>query len=247
MGLTAAPTEIQKLLRMLGILQKQARNVMILGASRTAHYLARLLLLGGNFVKIVEQRQDRCEEFSENLPGAVVIHGDGARQELLLEEGLPEMDAFVALTGMDEENILISFFAASRNVKKVISKVNRTELVAIAEGLGLDSIVSPRQIISDVLVQYARALENSMGSSVETLYKLMDGQAEALEFTVHPDFRHVQIPLREMPLKKDILLAGILRGRKTVIPSGDDVLQPGDHVVVLAAGQRLQDLSDILR
>ena len=246
-GITAAPTEVQKLLKLMGILQKQARNVMILGASKTAFYLAKMLLAGGNSVKVIDKNPARCNEFCESLPKATVICGDGARQELLQEEGIASTDAFVALTGMDEENILISFFAASQDVPKVISKVNRPELAAMAERLGLDCIISPRNFVSGVLVQYARALQNSMGSSVETLYKLMDDKAEALEFTVRPDFRHVDVPLKEMALKPNVLLAGILRGRKAIIPSGDDVLQPGDKVVVLTTGHRFRDLSDIMR
>lgn len=245
-GLTAAPQELQKLLKMLDPQRKQVRSVMILGASRVAYYLARRLLSAGCAVKIIERDPARCAEFAEQLPKAVVICGDGARQELLTEEGLGSTDAFVSLTGMDEENILVSFFAESKKVPKVIAKINRSELTAMAENLGLDSTVTPREIVSDVVVQYARALENSMGSSVETLYKLMDDQVEALEFSVKPDFPHLGTPLREMPLKKNVLLAGILRGRKTVIPAGDDTLQTGDHVVVLAAGQRLRDLTDMI-
>ncbi|MFA6948672.1 MAG: Trk system potassium transporter TrkA [Eubacteriales bacterium] len=246
-GLTAAPNEIQKLLKMLGILQKQARSVMILGASRTAYYLAKLLIAGGNTVKIIERDPKRCQEFCTSLPGAVMICGDGAQQELLLEEGIRSMDAFVALTGMDEENILISFFASSQNVSKVISKVNRGELASMAEKLGLDCIVSPKKIISDVLTRYARALQNSVGSNVETLYKLMDGKTEALEFNVQPDLKFLATPLRDMTFKPDILIAGIIRGRKTIIPSGEDVIMSGDKIVVLAAGQQLHDLSDIIR
>ena len=246
-GLSAAPYEVQKLLKMMGIAQKQARNVMILGASRTAYYLAKMLISGGNNVKIIDKDPAKCTAFSESLPKATVICGDGAQQELLQEEGIATMDAFVALTGMDEENILISFFAASQQVPKVISKVNRPELASMAERLGLDCIISPRNFVSGILVQYARALENSLGSSVETLYKLMDEKAEALEFSVRPEFGHVNVPLKEMTLKPNVLLAGILRGRKAIIPTGDDVLQAGDKVVVLTTGHRFQDLSDILR
>jgi len=180
-GITAELTEFQKFFKELGIFQKQAKNVMILGGSRTAFYLARRLINGGSSVKIIEQRRERCDALSEAIPKAVIIHGDGAQQELLMEEGLDSLDAFVALTGMDEENILISIFAASHSVPTVISKVNRNELSSMAEKLGLDCIVSPKKIISDILVRYARALENSMDSKVETLYKLMDGKAEALE------------------------------------------------------------------
>lgn len=164
-----------------------------------------------------------------------------------MEEGLKSLDAFIALTGMDEENILISIFAAAQKVPKVISKVNRDELAAMAERLGLDCIVSPKKIISDVIVQYARALKNSLGSNIETLYQLMDGKAEALEFNAKADPKLIGIPLKELNIKKNILIAGILRYRKTVVPTGDDMILPDDRVIVVAADRKLSDLSDILR
>lgn len=244
--LTASPSEIQKLLRMLGILQKQARNVMILGASRMGFYLAKMLLASGSAVKIIDKKRQRCHEVSELLPGAVVICGDGAQQELLLEEGLRNMDAFVSLTGMDEENILISFYASSQGVPKVISKVNRDELQLIADKLGLESLISSKNVSSNMLSRYARALENSLGSNMETLYKLMDGKAEALEFWVQGDSRITGTMLKDMRLKSGILIAGILRGRKALIPAGDDAIQKGDRVIVMTAGHRINNLIDIL-
>lgn len=246
-GLTAAPAEITKLLREIGILQKQARNIMILGGSRTAYYLAKRLTSAGNSVSIIERDRQICEELCEALPKAVIINGDGAQQELLLEEGLHSWDAFVALTGTDEQNLLISSFVQSQNVPKVIAKVNREELIPLAEHWGIDCIVSPKKIISNVLVQYARALENSAGSSVETLYKLMDDKVEALEFSVKHDFKAIRIPFKELETKPNTLIAGIMRDRKPIIPSGDDMLLPGDKVVVLAANQRINSLSDILK
>lgn len=245
--ITAPPADMLKFFRAIGEFQKQARNVMLLGGSRTAYYLADMLSSGGASVKIIEKDEKTCTELCESLPRAVVIHGDGAEQELLMEEGLRSLDAFVALTGMDEENILISIFAAAQKVPKVISKVNRDELAAMAERLGLDCIVSPKKIISDVIVQYARALKNSLGSNIETLYQLMDGKAEALEFNVKPDSKLIGIPLKELNIKKNILIAGILRYRKTVVPTGDDMILPDDRVIVVAADRRLSDLSDILK
>ena len=245
-GITAEPSEISKLLKMLGILQKQARNVMLLGASRIAYYLAKLLVGGGNNVKIIEQDRARCEEFADLLPEVNVICGDGSQPELLLEEGLRQMDAFVSLTGIDEENILIAFFAGSQGVPKVISKVNRPELAQLAEKLGLDCVISPRKHISDVLTRYARALQNSCGSKVETLYKLMGGKAEAIEFNVSEDFAYLGVPLREMKLKPGTLIAGIIRGRKSVIPTGDDMILAEDKVVVLSGDVGLRDLMDIM-
>ena len=231
----------------MGILRKKSQHVMILGASRTAYYLARMLIGIGVSVKIIDKDKTRCEEMCVKLPKAQIVCGDGAEQELLMEEGLKSLDAFIALTGMDEENILISIFAAAQKVPKVISKVNRDELAAMAERLGLDCIVSPKKIISDVIVQYARALKNSLGSNIETLYQLMDGKAEALEFNANADPKLTGIPLKELNIKKNILIAGILRYRKTVVPTGDDMILPDDRVIVVAADRKLSDLSDILR
>ncbi len=246
-GLTASPAEIQKLLRAIGLAPKQARDVMILGGSRTAYYLAKRLLAAGTDVKIIDRDRALCEDLCDALPKAVVIHGDGSHQELLLEEGIRDMDAFVSLTGMDEQNILLSFFASSQKVPKVISKVNRPELGAMAERLGLECIVSPRKIIADVLVRYARALHNSMGSTIETLYTLMDDRAEAVEFLVQDEPTLVNIPLKDLSLKPNILIAGIIRNRRPIIPAGDDCILAGDKVVLLVAGQHLQELKDILK
>ena len=246
-GVTASFTEIQKFIKILSFATKPAKSVMILGASRISFYLAKRLISGGNKVKIIDKDERVCRAFAEELPEAVVICGDGAEQELLLEEGIESVDAFVALTGMDELNILISIFAQSKNVPKVIAKVNRNELAEMAEDLGLDSIISPKRIVSDVLSRYARALENSVGSNLETLYKLMDGSIEALEFNVSADFKGANIPLKALSLKPNILIAGIIRGRKATIPSGNDVILPGDKVVIIASARQMSDLSDILQ
>ena len=221
---------------------------MILGASRISYYLAKRLINSGNRVIIIDNDEQVCKIFADELPDAVVICGDGASQELLLEEGLGSTDAFVALTGMDELNILISIFASSQNVPKVISKVNRNELASMADKLGLDCIVSPKNIVSNVLARYARAIKNSQGTnSIETLYKLMGGSVEALEFNVSKDFKGLKTPLKDMALKPNILIAGIIRGRKSLIPGGNDEILSGDRVVVIVSGQRLLDLNDILR
>lgn len=245
-GLVATPTEIHRLLRMMGIMQKQAKSVMILGASRTSYYLAKMLLDNGTAVTIIEMDHARCEEFSTLLPGAVIIEGDGVQQELLLEEGIGTVDAFVSLTGMDEENILISIFAATHNVPKVITKVNRPELAEMAEKLGLECIISPKKIVSDVVCRFARSLKNSLGSKVETLYRLMDGKVEALEFVVQPDFCGQGIPLKDLSLKPNVLISGIVHGRKVILPTGNDVITAGDRVIVLTANKQFDDLSDIL-
>jgi trk system potassium uptake protein TrkA len=247
-SIIATPNDMQKLLKGLGILTKHARSVMILGGSKTAYYLAKMLLSSGNEVKIIEKDPDRCEELSDVIPKAVLIHGDGSEQELLLEEGLRSLDAFVALTGMDEENILMSIFASTQNVPKVISKVNREEMVKMAYQLGLDSVISTKSVTSDIILRYTRALENTLGSSIESLYKIMDGKAETLEFKVDDDKNFIGIPIKELEIKRGILIAGITRAnKKTLIPSGDDVIMSGDRVIIISAEHRVAKLSDILR
>ena len=245
-GLTASLSEMQKLMKMLNSLRKQAKNILILGGSRTAYYLAKMFELAGNSAKIIEQDEARCLELTSVLPSSTIIHGNGAEQELLMEEGLGTCDAFVALTGIDEENILLGIFAAQQDVPKTVVKINRDELVSLAQKIGIDSIVSPKEITSNVLVQYARALENSTGSSVETLYKIFDGKAEALEFIVAGESALTGVMLKEIKLKPNLLIGGIMRGRKTIIPSGVDMILPDDRVVVISSGNRLNDISDIL-
>ncbi|MBQ7106204.1 MAG: Trk system potassium transporter TrkA [Clostridia bacterium] len=246
-SITASPFETAKLLKSIGLDVKQSKNVMILGATKTSYYLAKMLVTAGTAVKVIDPNKERCEQFSEVLPDAVIINGDVAAQQVLIEEGIKSMDAFVSLTGVDEENILMSLFASSQNVPKVISKINRDEFNALAEQIGIETIVSPRHIIADVLVRYARGLQNSMGSKMETLYKLMDGKAEVLEFLIESDCKIADKPLKELNLKKNTLIAGIIRARKTIIPTGDDKILASDTVIVLAAGQRINDISDIIK
>lgn len=244
--LIVARGALHKLMREMGMLKKQARDVMILGGSRMAYYLAKKLCSSGTKVKMIELNPERCEELSEALPGAMILCGDGSQQNLLLEEGLESMDAFASLTGMDEENILLSYFARSRGVGTIVTKVNNDEMRSIAENMGLTSTVSAKRAVSDALILYARAKENSLGNKMEALYKVLDGQIEATEFTVPNDFPVLNVPLKQMKLKSGVLISGILRGRKAIIPGGMDVLQTDDRVVVLAKGRAIRDLKDIL-
>lgn len=246
-GITATTDQLHRLMREMNLLQKQVKKVLILGGSRIAIYLARLLIEVGISVKIIEKSEQRCKTLCEKLPKANVICGDGSRQELMLEEGLQNYDAFVSLTGMDEQNILISYFASSMEVSTVVTKVNRSEMQPMAERLGLDVLISPMRTVTDMISRYARALENTVGSNIETLYHLMDGKAEALEFIARNQSRLLNVPLRDLKLKPNILIAGIIRERSAFIPGGNDCILMDDRVVVLAADQRLQDLTDILK
>lgn len=241
-------SDTYRFLKTIGMAQKQGRFVILLGASETAYYLTKMLCSAGYSVKIIEKDPVRCSEMAAKLPaGATMILGDGSSQELLQEEGIAVADAFVALTGKDEENILISFYARSEHVQKVVCKVSHGQLSLLAENLGLDCLISSTKSIADVLTRYARALNDSMQSKVETMYRLMDGNVEALEFVVLGDCTFVGVPLKQLHIKPDYIIAGIIRGKETLIPSGDDCIYEGDRVVVIAAGQHLYDLSDIVR
>lgn len=241
-------SDSHKFLKAIGLVQKQGRDVMILGGSSTAYYLAKLLSANNYSVKVIEKDESRSVEFAEKVSENVtVICGDGMNQDILWEEGIQSTDALVALTGKDEENILISFYAISQQVPKVISKVNHNELAVLAEKLGLDCVVSPQKIVANVLTRYARALNASGESKMETLYSLMDGNVEALEFAVLPDCSLIGVPLKNLELKNNLIIAGIIRGKESIVPSGEDVILEGDRVIVVATQSHLYDLSDVLR
>ncbi|MGN0448506.1 MAG: Trk system potassium transporter TrkA [Acutalibacteraceae bacterium] len=248
-SIAASPGEMQRLLKGMGLLKKQARNIMLVGGSKTAYYLAKMLSYSGNNVRIVEKNPERCAYLSENLSDdVIIINGDGSNRELLLEEGLRSLDAFLCLTGMDEENILTSLFVSNQNVPTVIAKVNKSELSSMADHLGLDGTVSAKEITSSIVLRFTRAVkDSSRTSSIETLYKIMDGKAEALEFIANSGVKLLGIPIKELKMKPGILIVGIIRsGRKFLIPTGDDIIKEGDSVIVLSAKDRLDDLSDIL-
>jgi len=244
--INAAPTEIDKLLTEVGYINKPVRNVMIIGGSRTAYQLGKILIESGIRVKIIEQDRDRCRQLCESLPEAVVINGDGAQGELLNEEGLLTTDAFVSLTGMDEENILMCIYANEQRVPRAMCKVDRSAFADLAGRLGVEGLVSPNVRVSSLVLRYVRALENSAGSNIETLYKLMDGRAEAMEFIVKPDFPYLNIPLYQLEFKPGMLIGGIIRDTKPLIPGGNDHIEAKDRVIVLAAGQNLVSLSDAI-
>lgn len=247
-GVMVTNDDAHSILKKFGYPAKEAKNIMLIGASKTALYLADMLIKGRSSVKIIEKDPEVCDIVCERLSSkASVVCGDGMSREILLEEGVDGLDALVALTDRDEENILISFYALSKQVQKVIAKVNRNELSSISENLGLETTFSPKNIVADILVRYARAIGNSIGSKVETLYSLFGGNAEALEFNVEQDFEFAGIPIKKLETKPGILVAGITRGDEALIPGGDDCILSGDKVIVVAKGERLCNLSDILK
>lgn len=243
---TAQRDQLTEFCRAIGIMTRRIRSVMIVGGSRIAYYLTKILTGAGMQVKIVERDHERCLSLYEAFPKALIVEGDGSDYELLVEEGIKESDAFVTLTGNDEENILLSIFARSHGVPKVVTKVNRGGLSAISAQLGLTSVISPKEITTSDIVQYVRALHNSEGSNVETLHRIVGGRVEALEFRVKSDFHHTGIPLKELRLKRELLVACIMRQDRVIIPGGEDTFELGDSVVVVTTRQYMDDIKDIL-
>lgn len=248
--LTSSPQELEQFFRHLGVFRGKASSVMIVGASRICYYLASELLEMGMSVKIIDQDQKRCVDMSEKLPRALVIVGDGTDSELLQEEGIHQVDAFVAISGMDEANILMAMSASRQSGDcKVVAKINRKSLVDLVSAQGMiDSVVSTGAITTELILQYVRAMRNASGTQVKTLHRLVDGAVEALEFGVTADVPFAGVPLRDLPLKSGLLVAGIVRQNgKIVFPSGEDALNLGDDVIVVTTDTSLQDIRDILQ
>lgn len=224
----------------------QAKDAMIIGGSKLAFYLGNLLHTMGIEVKIIEKDKNRCEELSELLPKATIICGDGVDQNLLMEEGLMHTDAFVTLTNMDEENIILSLFARSKADMKVVTKINSISFNEVINSLDLDSIVYPKYVTAEYIVRYVRAMKNSIGSNVETLHRLADDKVEALEFCIRENAPVLNTTLEELQLKDNLLIGCIYRKGKILIPKGQDKIMRGDTVVVVTTNTGLNDISDIL-
>lgn len=227
--------------------KKNIRKVIIGGGGRVGFYLAQKLCKMGMQVKLIEENREKCEVLCESLPEVTIIHGDATNHELLIQEGIQEADAFVALTRLDEENIIASLFAKAQGVQKIITKVNEESRVQMMEGLGLDCMVSAKRTTADVILSYVRARQNSYSSAnVETIYRLVDDRVEALEFIIKEKTSYTDIPLRELKIKPNNLIACIGRNRNIIIPKGNDSLKVGDSVVIVTKDRKVQDITDIL-
>lgn len=242
----AAPRNASRLFKKIGIETTAASDAMLVGGGKITFYLAKQLLDAGIHVRILEKDPARCAELAEKLDGALVFCGDGTDEHFLAESGFMQADAFVPLTNIDEENILLTLYAKSKTDAKVITKINRTNFHEVIAGLEMDSVVYPRYITTESIITYARARQNSLGSNIETLYHLFDNRAEAIEFRVAPDNAVVGKPIMALSLKRDLLLACVYRDGKVFIPSGHDALQGGDAVVVMTKHSGFRDIDDIL-
>lgn len=232
--------------RKAGIVNNTVNSAMFVGGGKLTVYLAKALADTKMKIKIIERDEERCRVLSEALPHAMIIHGDGSDQKLLLEEGIRQTEAFASLTGFDEENILLSLYAASQSKAKLITKVNKIAFENVINALNLGSVIYPKMLTADIILQYVRAMQNSMGSNVETLYKVVADKAEALEFRVRKDSPLLGIPLEKLRTRDNLLVACINRGGHIIMPRGKDSLEAGDTVIIVTTHTGLNDLKDIL-
>ena len=246
LSVTAPRNELAKLIKKLHIEKHKIRSVMIIGGSRMAMYLAQDLIRSGVSVKIIEIDEARCMELADKLPEAIIIHGDGTSQELLLEEGIDNTDAVVSLADIDEENIIITMYANTRGVFKTITKINRTEYSSLFGSKGLGSIISPKQLTTNAIVRYVRAMGNTTGGQVLALHRIVEDKVEALEFFADERTENLGIPLSQLNLRSGILIACLNRSGQIIIPGGSDCINAGDTVIVIAKAERiLKNLNDI--
>ena len=248
-NITASPKNIHDFFEAIGSFKRPIKSVMIIGGSMIAYYLADQLIDMGMDVKIIEQNTRRCEELSEMLPKASIVCANATEKDIMLEEGILDFDGFVALTGLDEMNIIYGMYAKTKNVEKVITKVHHLSFPEVIESSGIESVVSPKLITAERISSYVRAIQNSYSKNkVESLRRIVDNRIEALEFIVREDEYYVGVPLKDLAIKEDILVAAIVRKGHAIIPNGFDCIKKGDSVVVITHEMAtIEELKDIMR
>ena len=234
-------------LKQIGLATRQVKDTMILGASKAAYYLAKELLNMGISVKIIEKEKENCESLSVKLPKAIIINGDGTDPDILKEEGIETVQSFIPLTGIDEENIMLTLYAKQVSKAKVVTKINRVNYKQVINNLDLGSLVYPKYITSEAIIAYVRAKKNSMGSNIETLYHMFDSRVEAIEFIVEENSKVSGVPIKDLKLKKDVLISFINHNGHIIIPTGNDEIEDGDTVMIVTKNTGFTGIDDIVR
>lgn len=243
----ASPIAAKDFFKRIGHNTHQVKDTMIVGGGRVAYYLAEQLIKMGIAVKIIERDKNRCEELSELLPKATIINGDSNNQDVLLEEGIEQAESFVSLTGIDEENVFLSLFAKKCSKAKVVTKINRIDYDDIINAFNLGSIICPKNITADNILSYVRAKQNTLGSNIETMYKIIEGKVEALEFKVTEKIPETGVPLQQLAIKENILIGCVNRNGMISIANGQTVINVGDTVIVITTQTGLHDFKDIFK
>ncbi|MBO5716347.1 MAG: Trk system potassium transporter TrkA [Clostridia bacterium] len=243
--LTANAKTLRDFLAEVNLIRSPLKNIMIIGGSRIAYYLADELSKKKYNIKLIESDKAIAEELADELPKVTVIHGNGAQHDLLIEEGIEAMDAFVALTNIDEENMIASMFANKMKVRKAITQIKNDDLYGMLDELGIQNNVSPKDIVADRIISYIRALANTVGSNVLTLYRLVNNQVEALEFLAKKQEYFYDKPLKELKTKENCLIACIIRQNDVIIPDGNSCIKQGDNVIIVTTHKNFDDLTDV--
>ena len=244
--ITVNSKDVASTFKKLNMFKNKIQSAMIIGGGKITYYLASMLLNDGISVKIVDRDRSVCESLAESLPRALILCGDANNQNFLLSEGVDKMDVVITLTGMDETNIIVSSFAKSLGVGKVITKVSNGNYDMILSQIGLDSIVAPKEIFADTIIRYVRGMKDNRSSEFKTLYRLVNNKVEAAEFIVSKPAKYTSICLKDLKIKKNILVACIIRNNKVIIPSGSDTIEPLDSVIIITNDIVIKDLNDIL-
>lgn len=243
---TGTQKDLTQFYRKTGYNEEKIRSALIVGGGRAAYYVIKMLSGMKINLKVIELNHERARKLSEDFPNTVIVQGDGTDQEFLKEERIDHYDAVISMTGVDEENILISLYAASLGVKKEITKVNRTNLLKILGNVGLQSIITPKRIIANEILRFVRSFGNTKASNVEALFRIADNRVEALQFLVKVNSKIVNTPLKQLELKDHLLVAYIIRNRKLIFPSGEDEIRVGDRIIIVTTNKTFDDIDDIL-
>lgn len=243
--LTSDAKSLHDFLAEVNLVRSPLKNIMIVGGNKIGYYLAGELSKKKYKIKLIEKDIENAEELAEDLPNVTVINGNGTQHDLLIEEGIEAMDAFVALTDIDEENMIVSMFANKMKVKKTITQIKSDDLYEMLGELGIENNVSPKDIVADRIISYIRAIANTSGSNVLTLYRLVNNQVEALEFLAKSPSRLYEKPFKELKIKNNCLIACIIRQNEVIIPDGNACIKLGDNVIVVTSHKNFDDLTDI--
>lgn len=243
---TGLTRDLVMIYKAAGCFTRKIRSVMIIGGSRITRYLLKIINNTGRDICVIDHDEDTTEALAADFPKVKVITGDGTDQAVLEEQHIEHYDCFVALTGIDEENLVTSLFAAQKNVPKMVTKVNRRPLLNIFGDLGLQTVVTPARLVSNTIIRFVRAMNKTVGSKVEAMYRIGDSGAEALQFEVLKNSLATGIPLKDLKLKKNILITYIIRGNKLIFPTGNDKIQPGDHLIAVTTEGNFDEIDDLL-
>ena len=244
--ITVSSRESSHAFKQLKMLKNKAKNAIIIGGGKITYYLTQMLIEAGVSVKIIERDKERCKALAESFPKALVLHGEATNHNLLLSEGVSNADVLVAITGQDETNIVVSTFAKEEGCKKVITKITNGSYDMILEKTGLDCVVEPKELFANNVIRYVRGMQQTRGAEFKTLYRLVDNKVEAAEFFISDAAEYTSKPLKELKLKKNVLLAAIRRKNKVIIPSGLDTIEPLDSIIVVTKDLEIKDVRDIL-